>query len=79
MSSVIELCSQCHGPQARDYQHGAHGGMTGYWDLRRGDRFRNVCVDCHNPHVPAYPQFAPVQRPRDRFLDAPATAGGHHE
>jgi len=79
MSSVIELCSQCHGPQARDYAHGAHGGMNGYWDLRRGDRVRNVCVDCHNPHVPAYPQFAPVQRPGDRFLDAPAPAGGHHE
>ena len=32
----MQLCAQCHGPQYRDYQHGSHGGMTGFWDLNQG-------------------------------------------
>ena len=60
---VMTLCGQCHGPQLRDYQHGAHGGMRGYWDLQRGGRIRNTCSDCHDPHAPAYPQVQPVFPP----------------
>lgn len=71
LAEVQQLCGQCHGLQARDYAHGAHGGMNGYWDLSRGPRTRNGCVDCHNPHTPKYPSYAPVQKPRDRFLDGP--------
>ena len=67
-TDVMVLCSQCHGPQARDYAHGAHGGMNGYWDLTRGPRVRNNCVDCHDPHVPAFPTMFPTFKPRDRFL-----------
>ncbi len=66
---VVTLCSQCHGPQARDYAHGAHGGMNGYWNLAQGNRVRNSCVDCHAAHAPAFPHFTPVLKPRDRFLD----------
>ena len=54
------LCAQCHGPQHRDYEHGSHGGMTGYWDLSQGPRVRNTCTVCHDPHAPAYPQVYPV-------------------
>ena len=64
---VMDLCSQCHGPQARDFAHGAHGGMTGYWDLSRGPRQRNNCIDCHDPHAPAFPKVRPVSAPKDRF------------
>lgn len=64
---VVQLCAQCHGPQWRDYQHGAHGGMTGAWDLRRGDRSRNSCIVCHPAHAPAYPVVQPAPGPRDRF------------
>lgn len=60
----IRLCGQCHGPQLRDYRHGAHGGMRGYWDLTRGPRVRNHCVDCHDPHAPAYPKVRPVFPPQ---------------
>lgn len=67
-SEVMTLCAQCHGPQYRDYQHGAHGGMTGYWDLTRGGRTRNNCVDCHDPHAPKYPTLTPAPGPNDRFL-----------
>jgi hypothetical protein len=59
------LCAQCHGPQTRDYLHGSHGGMKGYWDKTKGGRTRNTCTDCHDPHSPAYPAWTPVFPPRD--------------
>ena len=74
---VMSICSQCHGTQRRDYDHGAHGGMTGYWDLSRGPRVRNNCVDCHNPHQPKFPKMNPTFKPRDRFLES--RNGEHHE
>lgn len=64
---VMQLCGQCHGPQYRDYQHGAHGGMNGYWDLKRGPRKRNNCIDCHDPHAPDYPIVTPVFPQSIRF------------
>ena len=62
-TNVQQLCAQCHGPQARDYKNGSHGGMTGYWDLSRGPRLRNNCTDCHDPHSPQYPTMTPVFPP----------------
>lgn len=73
----MTLCAQCHGQQFRDYQRGAHGGMTGHWDLTRGGRTRNHCLHCHDPHAPKYPTFMPVAGPRDRF--PPVTSGEAHE
>ncbi len=66
---VMTLCSQCHGQEARAYEHGVHGGMNGYWDLSRGARTRNNCIDCHDPHVPKYPSMQTTFKPRDRFLN----------
>ena len=66
---VINLCAQCHGAKVRDYSKGSHGGMNGHWDLRRGGRERNSCVDCHAPHHPAREKVWPVHPPKDRFLD----------
>lgn len=62
-TDVMQLCSQCHGPQARDYKNGSHGGMNGFWDLTKGPRTRNNCVQCHNPHAPQYPTVMPVFQP----------------
>lgn len=76
MTEAMRLCAQCHGPQYRDYTRGAHGGMRGHWDLTRGPRQRNHCVDCHDAHAPAYPQFRPMPPPNDRF--PPATPGVEH-
>lgn len=76
---VMQLCAQCHGPQYRDYQHGAHGGMNGYWDLTRGPRYRNNCIDCHNPHAPQYPRVRPVLSPKDRFMSHDRTEDVGHE
>ena len=68
-SDVMTLCAQCHGPQMRDYEHGTHGGMTGHWDLTRGPREKNNCVDCHAAHNPKFPKMQPTFKPRDRFLE----------
>jgi hypothetical protein len=73
-SEVMTLCAQCHGPQFRDYQHGAHGGMSGHWDLTKGGRVRNNCIECHDPHAPKYPAVTPARGPNDRFQQ---TGGGH--
>lgn len=75
-TEAMRLCGQCHGPQLRDYEAGAHGGMDGHWDLTRGGRTRNHCVDCHDPHVPAPPAVSPAPRARDR-VPVPRTAEGH--
>ncbi|HQY61839.1 MAG: hypothetical protein IPQ09_13080 [Myxococcales bacterium] len=65
---TMTLCAQCHGKKHSDYQRGVHGGMNGYWDLSRGGRLRNHCVDCHDPHVPKYQPSRPVLPPRDRTI-----------
>lgn len=73
----MQLCAQCHGPQYRDYQGGSHGGMTGHWDLQRGGRERNHCIDCHDPHSPAFRKMMPMPPPKVRAGTQP-TGGGHH-
>lgn len=66
LADSMRLCSQCHGPIRKAYDHGAHGGMRGYWDLQRGPRVRNDCITCHSPHHPAYPKVTPAPGPRER-------------
>ena len=68
-SDVMTLCAQCHGPQMRDFEHGAHGGFTGFWDSSRGAKVKNNCVDCHHPHAPKFLHMEPTFKPRDRFLE----------
>ncbi len=77
MRDAMQLCAQCHGPQFRDYTHGSHGGMQGHWDLARGPRVRNHCVDCHDPHTPQFQPSIPVLPPADRNLPpAPSSRPG---
>lgn len=71
-ADVMSLCAQCHGKQSEDYTHGAHGGMLGHWDLSRGGRTRHSCVDCHDPHAPAFPRMLPTFKPFDRGLNLPS-------
>lgn len=65
---TMQLCAQCHGKKFQDYTRGVHGGMNGHWDLTRGPRLRNHCVDCHDPHVPKYQPSRPVLPPKDRVV-----------
>jgi hypothetical protein len=71
--NVQTMCAQCHAPQHRDFLHGAHGGMSGYWDRTRGPQIRKNCIDCHDPHAPAFPHMIPTFKPYDRFLAPPHT------
>jgi len=65
--NVMTLCSQCHGRQATAFSHGAHGGMSGHWDLTRGPQMKNNCIDCHDPHEPSYTKMIVGFKPKDRF------------
>lgn len=73
------MCAQCHASQARDFAHGAHGGATGYWDRTRGPQVRKNCIDCHDPHAPAFPSMLPTFKPRDRFLDPSHSRSAGHD
>lgn len=73
LNQSMALCSQCHAIQHRDYQNGLHGGMTGYWDLTRGGRTRNTCIDCHDPHHPKFPTVTPVFPPKPVIGERPTT------
>ncbi|WP_037253502.1 cytochrome c3 family protein [Rhodopirellula europaea] len=76
--NVMTLCSQCHSKQAESFAHGAHGGMNGHWDLSRGPQMKNNCIDCHDPHAPAYPKMVVGFKPKDRF-NAPLDDHQDHE
>jgi hypothetical protein len=71
-----QLCAQCHGTTHRDWEAGIHGRTNGYWDAERGASERQVCVACHDPHHPAFPQLEPLPGPNTLRLVRP---DGHHE
>lgn len=48
------LCAKCHGPTYRDWQKGMHGRTNGYWDTNSGEQKRLSCIQCHDPHQPAF-------------------------
>ena len=57
------LCAKCHGPVYRDWTHGVHGRTNGYWDPNAGPAHRLKCVECHDPHAPAFGTMKPAPRP----------------
>jgi hypothetical protein len=57
------LCGSCHGPTLRDWEAGAHGRTSGYWDRDLGPIDRKDCVNCHNPHSPRFPGRQPAPGP----------------
>lgn len=52
------LCSQCHTKQFKDWKGGAHGKKIGGWAPPRASM---TCVNCHNPHKPAFEKRWPVR------------------
>ncbi len=58
-----QLCGSCHGPTYDDWEAGAHGRISGYWDRKLGPFVRQPCVDCHNPHSPAFQGRKPAPGP----------------
>lgn len=67
----FRLCARCHGPVYRDWQHGAHGRTSGYWDTRRGPQRRALCIECHDPHQPPFPPMPPAPPPRTLRMGSP--------
>lgn len=57
------LCGKCHGPVYRDWLHGSHGRTDGYWDPQSGPQQRRKCIECHDPHRPAFPALRPAPAP----------------
>lgn len=71
-SDSPQLCGSCHGPTYRDWEAGAHGRTSGYWDRELGPIDRKQCVNCHNPHSPHFPGRQPAPGPH--LLHPPALA-----
>ncbi|MBP1731979.1 MAG: Doubled motif (Paired 1) [Deltaproteobacteria bacterium] len=65
-----ELCGQCHGNIYRDWKAGIHGKRTGYFE--GGQRMYMLCVNCHNPHDPAFKPLKPEPPPHRPLQKGPA-------
>jgi hypothetical protein len=80
LSESTPLCGSCHGPTYRDWEAGAHGRTSGYWNRQLGPITRQDCVACHNPHAPAFPGRKPAPGPHPlRPAVKPVVAeGGNH-
>ena len=50
-NASYKLCSQCHTKEFQDWKGGAHGKQIGGWAPPRASM---TCVNCHNPHDPAF-------------------------
>jgi hypothetical protein len=68
------LCGSCHGPTYRDWEAGAHGRTSGFWDTKQGATQRLACVNCHNPHAPRIPTREPAPGPHTLRGSPPAHA-----
>ncbi|MFA5058882.1 MAG: cytochrome c3 family protein [Opitutaceae bacterium] len=69
------LCGSCHGPTYRDWEAGAHGRISGYWNRTLGPIKRQNCVNCHNPHSPKFPSRKPAPGPH--LLHEPEQVTAH--
>ena len=73
------LCGSCHGPTYRDWEAGAHGRISGYWDRSLGAPERKQCVNCHNPHSPHFPSRQPAPGPHPLWpITAAVEPGPNH-
>ena len=64
------VCAKCHGPVYRDWQHGSHGRTHGSWNAASGMQQRLKCVQCHDPHRPAFQSLAPAPGPNTLRMGA---------
>jgi hypothetical protein len=78
-SESPSLCGSCHGPTYRDWEAGAHGRTSGFWDHSKGDVQRLQCANCHDPHSPRIPTRTPAPAPHGLREDpAPANVTPAH-
>lgn len=67
----VQLCAKCHGPTYRDWTKGIHGKTLGAWATESKVQRRLKCVECHNPHQPAFQTFAPLPGPHTLRMGKP--------
>jgi hypothetical protein len=65
------LCAHCHGTTWRDWERHVHGRTIDSWDETRGPRRRLSCVECHDPHAPAYDPMRPLPGPNTLRMGEP--------
>ncbi len=53
------LCSKCHGPTYREWEVGIHGRQNGGWERDNPARKKLLCIQCHDPHQPAFASMVP--------------------
>lgn len=58
-----QLCAQCHGTTFHGWERGSHGKTLGSWDRNSPAYRRLTCVECHDPHSPAFPPVQPLPAP----------------
>ena len=75
MTESALLCAKCHGPTYRDWERGTHGRTNGSWVTGSPDMARLLCIECHDPHAPAFPGIVPLPAPR--AWRVPLDGGGH--
>ena len=75
--NIPQLCGSCHGPNLRDWEAGAHGRTSGYWNHSLGAADRLSCANCHNPHAPRIPTRESAPAPHS--LHGPAGTTTPHE
>ncbi|MFH2052145.1 MAG: hypothetical protein ABIK96_06720 [bacterium] len=64
------LCGECHGSILADWDLGIHGKSTGFWNIdldEAGVSQKKLCVECHNPHAPAFPAVKALPPPVPRI------------
>ena len=71
-TDIVGLCGKCHGPQKRDWEAGVHGRVNGFWNHELGAKEKLLCIECHNPHNPAFKAMRPLAPPV-----YPERAAGH--
>lgn len=74
-SEAPRLCAECHGTTYRDWQRGTHGKTTGYWNPALGAQKRLSCIECHDPHAPAFAAMVPLPGPQTLRMGTPHGAG----
>ncbi len=59
-------CAQCHSTQYKEWQGGSHGKRVGGWVP---PRIAKTCVECHDPHNPAFESRWPSRLNTTKLTD----------
>lgn len=64
-----QLCAKCHGPHYKEWNLGIHGRASGAWSPDRGEQSKLNCIQCHDPHRPAFQPMRPQRPPVNTRFD----------